>query len=124
MKMHDHVRKMTDKRGLAEEMKDFLNTRITEKFHIDELCRHISRSESQTIRIFKSTYGITPYKYVLNKRLELAKSLLNGTSLSVREIAEKLRFADEYYFSNLFKSKVGLTSSGYRKQFKGAQSNE
>ncbi len=124
MKMHDHVRKMTDKRGIAEEMKDFLNTRITEKFHIDELCRHISRSESQTIRIFKSTYGITPYKYVLNKRLELAKSLLNSTNLSIIEIADKLCFADEYYFSNLFKSKVGLTPSGYRKQFKGAQSNE
>lgn len=124
MKMHDHVKGRTQKCGLSEEMKELLDTKITEKFHIEELCRRVSRSESQTIRIFKSAYGVTPYTYLLNKKLELAKSLLSGTALTVREIADKLCFADEYYFSNLFKSKVGLTPSGYRKHFKGADSNE
>lgn len=114
IKMHDHIRTRATV-GIEAEMKDFLNTKITEKFHIDELCSHISRSESQTIRIFKQAYGITPYTYVLNKKLELGKSLLNSTNLSVKEIASKLAFADEYYFSNLFKSKVGITPSAYRK---------
>jgi len=124
MKMHDHARGRAQKCGLAEDMKDFLNTKLTERFHIDELCRHISRSESQTIRIFKREYGITPYTYVLNKKLELAKSLLSGTALTVREIADKLCFADEYYFSNLFKTKVGLTPSEYRRHLKGDDRNE
>jgi AraC-like DNA-binding protein len=114
MKMHDHIRTRATV-GIEAEMKDFLNTKITEKFHIDELCSHISRSESQTIRLFKQAYGVTPYTYVLNKKLELGKSLLNSTNLSVKEIASKLAFADEYYFSNLFKSKVGITPSAYRK---------
>jgi AraC-like DNA-binding protein len=124
IKMHDHVKKGTAESGIEAEMKDFLNTKITEKFHIDELCSHISRSESQTIRLFKRAYGITPYTYVLNKRLELGKSLLNNTNLTVKEIADKLCFADEYYFSNLFRSKVGMTPSSYRKKFKGAEFNE
>ena len=124
MKMHSHIQVRASAGGIEAEMKDFLNTKITEKFNIDELCAHISRSESQTIRIFKRAYGITPYNYVLSKKLELGKNLLNSTNLSVREIADKLSFADEYYFSNLFKSKVGITPSAYRKKFKGAERNE
>jgi AraC-like DNA-binding protein len=121
----ESIRSLATEYDMSEaEMKDFLNTKITEKFHIDELCSHISRSESQTIRLFKRAYGITPYTYVLNKRLELGKSLLNNTNLTVKEIADKLCFADEYYFSNLFKSKVGMTPSSYRKKFKGAEFNE
>ncbi len=124
MKMHDHIRQKALNGGIEAEMNDFLNTKITEKFHIDELCSHISRSESQTIRIFKRAYGVTPYTYVLNKKLELGKSLLNSTNLSVKEIADKLSFTDEYYFSNFFKSKVGITPSAYRKKFKGAERSE
>jgi AraC-like DNA-binding protein len=101
--------------GIGAEMKDFLNTRITEKFQICDLCRHISRSESQTIRLFKKIFGITPYTYVLDKKIGFAKKLLMDTNLSVKEIATKLCFSDEYYFSNIFKKKTGLTPSQYRR---------
>lgn len=96
-------------------MKDFLNAQITEKFKMDTLCKHVSKSESQTIRIFKKAYGITPYNYVLNKKISLAKKLIKNTNLSIKQIAEKLNFADEYYFSNFFKQKVGVTPTKYRK---------
>ena len=57
---------------------------------------------------------MTPYAYLLEKKLELAGQLLRDTNLSVREIAEKLSFADEYYFSNVFKKKMGVTPSLWR----------
>ena len=115
-KMREHSVALGGVRSIEQEMKDFLDTRVTSKFKIDELCRHISRSESQTIRIFKKAYGITPYTYVLGKKTDLAKKLLCDTNLSVREIADKLCFADEYYFSNVFKKRVGSTPSAYRRQ--------
>ncbi len=115
MKMHRHMKKQNDLSAEAAEMKDFLNTKITSEFKIEQLCKHISKSESQTIRTFKKAYGTTPYAYVLEKKISLAKKLLADTNLTVKEIAEKLCFADEYYFSNLFKSKVGKTPSAYRK---------
>jgi AraC-like DNA-binding protein len=115
-KMRAHSLCLGVNRTLEQEMKDFLDTKITSKFKIDELCRHISRSESQTIRIFKKAYGVTPYTYVLGKKTDLAKKLLCDTNLSIKEIADKLCFADEYYFSNVFKKKTGVTPSAYRKQ--------
>lgn len=115
LKMRCHVKATENRSDIGEQMKDFLNTQITSKFHIELLCRHVSRSESQTIRIFKKQFGITPYTYVLDKKISFAKKLLVDTSLSVKQISDKLCFSDEYYFSNIFKKKTGQTPSQYRK---------
>ena len=115
LKMHNHIREKSESRGIEAEMKDFLNTQITSKFQIELLCKHISRSESQTIRIFKNAYGITPYAYVLGKKIDLAKKMLTETNLSIKQIAIKLCFIDEYYFSNTFKQKTGYTPTQYRR---------
>ncbi|GAB4107643.1 helix-turn-helix domain-containing protein [Echinicola sediminis] len=44
-----------------------------------------------------------------------AKRLLQSTSLTVKEVAFELGFADHAYFSNFFKSQTGTTPSGFRK---------
>jgi AraC-like DNA-binding protein len=116
IKMHAHRRRADELSGLGAQMKDFLNTQITSKFHIELLCKHIHRSESQTIRLFKKTFGITPYSYVLLKKIGFAKKLLVDTNLSIKEISDSLCFADEYYFSNIFKQKTGKTPAEYRKE--------
>ena len=101
--------------GIAERMREFLETKTASRFRIEELCEHVHRSESQTIRIFKEAYGVTPYSYLLKKKLDLAEQLLRDTNLSIRAIADELSFADEYYFSNVFKKRMGLSPSAYRK---------
>ena len=101
---------------IEEKMREYLNSQTTSKFRIEDLCRHVNRSESQTIRIFKKAFGITPYNYTLERKIDLAKKLLCDTNLSIKEISEKLCFADEYYFSNIFKKKVGFPPSEYRKK--------
>ena len=114
LKLRAHARADGSGVGIAERAREFLETKTISRFRIEELCRHVQRSESQIIRIFKKAYGVTPYAYLLEKKLELAGQLLRDTNLSVREIAEKLSFADEYYFSNVFKKKMGVTPSLWR----------
>lgn len=115
-KMRAHQKKNCDRVGIEYEMKDYLNTQITAKFKMEHLCKQVSRSESQTIRIFKKTFGVTPYAYLLSKKIEFSKRLLENTNLSISQIADKLCFADEYYFSNAFKSRVGIAPTLYRKE--------
>ena len=121
LKMHNYIKEKSEHRGIESEMKDFLNTQITSKFQIELLCKHISKSESQTIRIFKNAYGITPYAYVLGKKIDLAQRMLTGTNLSVKQIATKLCFVDQYYFSNTFKQKTGYTPTQYRESHSGIE---
>jgi len=117
-RMHCHC--LADDLGasIANRMRDFSNTKTESDFRMEELCDYIGKSESQTIKIFKNAFATTPYRYLLDKKIELAKKLLRNTNLSVKEIAMRLRFADEYYFSNVFKQKCGKSPSAYRKNDK------
>lgn len=101
--------------SLPQQMKFFIDGKTTSDFDISMLAKHISHSESRTICIFKEAFGITPYKYLLDRRISFAKELLSDTVLSVKEIAGRLCFADEYYFSGIFKKKTGLSPLKYRK---------
>ena len=114
-KMYEYNSKRSSQSD-AVKIKDYIDMRITEDFSLDEVEKLLEKSQSQIIRIFKKQYGITPYAYHLDKRIEVAKELLLGTSLKVKEIAEYLNFYDEYYFSNIFLRKTGQTPSHYRKQ--------
>lgn len=115
IKLRAHERREGESQNVEERMREFLDAKTASKFKIEELCKHVRRSESHAIRTFKQAYGVTPYAYLLEKKLDLAKQLLRDTNLSIREIANKLSFADEYYFSNVFKKRTGMTPSAYRR---------
>lgn len=85
-----------------------------EKINLNEVCKKVNISKPQLIRSFKEYYNTTPYNYILDMKIQSAKILLMSTNLSVKEIAYKLKFADEYYFSNRFKQKVGLSPKQYK----------
>lgn len=95
-------------------LKNLLDKSIEGSISIKELGDSIFRSPSQTIRIFRKEFGTTPHDYLLNKKIETAKLLLQNTNISIKEIAYKLCFADEHYFSNHFKTKVGISPLKFR----------
>ena len=115
IKMYRHGKYTDELSKLGKQMKDFLNAQVTENFNIEMLCKQISRSESQTIRIFRKLFGVTPYQYVLSKKIGLAKKLLENTNLSIKEISQKLCFSNEFSFSKAFKKKVGDSPQTYKK---------
>jgi len=115
-KMRAYVKSKKNTPDVAEKMKEYLRNHAASKFKMEQLCKYISHSESQTIKIFKKAYGITPYAYFLDKKMNLAKGMLLNTNLSVKQIAHNLGFTDEYYFSNVFKQKNGMSPMKYRKR--------
>lgn len=104
---------------IAVKIKQYLDNHIDSNVTIKELGAYIYRSSSQTIRIFKKEFGITPYDYFLSKKIETAKLLLLNTNLSIKEISTRLKFVDEHYFSNYFKQQTGKAPKNYREQFIG-----
>lgn len=97
-------------------LKNYIDSHFTERLTLADMVTYIGKSESQLIRIFRQGYGQTPYSYLLDKKLDFAKSLLTDTNMTVLQIAEHLHFADEYYFSNFFKSRVGVSPLRYKQQ--------
>ena len=96
-------------------LKEYIDTNYNKQIKIEELSELIYRSESQTIRIFKKNFNMTPYEYALGRKIHVAKQLLKNTRMPIREIAMELGFTNEHYFSSCFKQHVGQTPGQYRK---------
>ena len=78
------------------------------------LARIASLSASQLTRVFRNTYGQSPYDYVLARKIDTACRLLLNTGMSVKEVAYRLNFVDEHYFSNVFCKRMGMPPGRYR----------
>ena len=96
------------------EFKSALDKEITSGVGLGEIISRFPLSESQLIRKFKKAYNCTPYAYLLNCRLELAKSMLLNTAYSITRISSVTGFSNAYYFSALFKKKFGESPASYR----------
>jgi AraC-like DNA-binding protein len=95
-------------------------TRIQEEFasQLDMPC--LARELGVSYSGFRSTFaahtGLSPHQYLLELRLARARNLLDETAFSVKEIAMRTGFTDEHYFSRLFRRKLKLTPSDWRKR--------
>lgn len=99
----------------AQRLRQYIDQNAEKALGMQELCSVIYKSQSQTIRLFKNEFHITPYEYLVNQKIEMAKLLLLNSGIQVKEIAYRLNFADEHYFSNCFKAKTGVSPSGFRR---------
>lgn len=95
-------------------IKEILDENINRKIDLNKVCAMLKKSKTHIISKFREETGTTPYDYLLNRKIELAEKLLCSTSFSVKEIAERLKFADQYYFSGIFKKKTGFSPRNYR----------
>lgn len=70
-------------------------------------------------RRFKQATGMTPMDYVHTLRLEEAKQILESGDTPIDEVADEVGYADASFFRVLFRRRVGLPPSQYRKRFRG-----
>jgi AraC family transcriptional regulator len=66
-------------------------------------------------RQFKEATGLPPHQYVISRRVERAKQLLQeGAELSLAEVAAHVGFSDQSQFSHHFKRHVGVTPGRFQ----------
>jgi len=91
---------------------EHLHTRIT----MEDLCLATGLSSAYISRIFKKETGYTVSGYILQKKLETAKTMLISTDYSIAQISEALAFPSQSYFSNAFKKAFSDTPKHFRLQ--------
>lgn len=104
----------TDRKFLHEFNALIESNIANEKFSIDDICRTIGLSKMQLYRKVKALLNCNVNEYILNKRLQKSKFMLQNEELSISEIAYKVGFSSPAYFSTVFKSKFNLTPSEYK----------
>jgi AraC family transcriptional regulator of arabinose operon len=102
---------------IAYKIKNILDNNIYSQINLKEIGNILFISTAQIIKIFKREYGKTPHEYLIEKRIITSTILLKSTNLSINQISDQLNFADQHYFSNVFKKNVGVSPLNYRKSF-------
>ena len=64
---------------------------------------------------FLKIFGMPPVRYLTALRLTEAKKLLNESDLNIEQVAQRCGFADQFYFSRVFKRNCGVSPSEFRK---------
>jgi AraC-like DNA-binding protein len=97
----------------------FLEGNLSSKFSIAELAAKLGISHTSLNRLFIRELGISPQQYRSIHKMHRAKHYLENTSYSIKEIAARLEYDNQLYFSNDFKKHLGISPKKYRKQTAG-----
>ena len=73
-------------------------------------------SQEHFSRLFKKHVGQTPSRYLMNKRIHMAKSLLSGSDMNITELAEECGYDNLSHFHHQFKENTGLSPLKFRKK--------
>ncbi len=102
---------------------EFVEEHYREKITVSQLAKILNISTMYFSNAFKAAFHVSPKQYILCKRLLESRILLARTDLSVREIAEKVGFENENYFSEFFSAKVGISALKFRNKTKKSTQN-
>ena len=82
---------------------------------VAEIAAEINLSASRFHASYKTVFGISPMRDLIETRIQSAKNLLLSEELSVQDIAEQLGYHSVNHFIRQFKSGTGVSPLQYRK---------
>lgn len=108
--------------NLSKKMIEKIDNHIREHLHenlcLTDLAELCELSMHHFARSFKVVTGKTPYQYILDRRIGLARRRLCETSQSIAEIAYEAGFSSQSHMTDLFRRFLGTTPGKYREAHK------
>ncbi|MGG1555581.1 helix-turn-helix domain-containing protein [Paenibacillus ferrarius] len=100
--------------NVVENVKAMLETQFASNLSLDIIAKEVFVSPVYLSFLFKQVEGINLTDYITQVRMDKAKQLLLGSNLKTYEIANRVGYQDEKYFSRLFKKRIGMTPTEFR----------
>jgi AraC family transcriptional regulator len=97
-------------RAVVEYIEEHLDAGLT----VGEMAKVAHLSAYHFARQFKAATGLPPHQYVIARRVERARRLLQAGALSLAEVAAEAGFSDQSQFTQHFKRLVGVTPGQFR----------
>jgi YesN/AraC family two-component response regulator len=93
---------------------DYINDHIHEKIEITKLAEFTQWEPEHFSRVFKEFIQLTPYQYILKRKIEFARGMLVETGETLQNISNALGFDSYSNFYKAFKKYTQLTPAKYR----------
>ncbi len=95
-------------------LREYLDENFTRDLNLDQLAVKVGMNKYSLIKNFQQRYGTTPIRYLLDRRFNQAKFLLETTQSTIRQISDALGFSSPSYFSQCFQRREGISPTEYR----------
>ncbi|MGI5936885.1 MAG: helix-turn-helix transcriptional regulator [Oscillospiraceae bacterium] len=96
-------------------VKAYMHRNFSRRLTLMEMAEHVRLNPQYLSVLFKKETGKSIVDYLTDIRIDRAKALLRDTNISILEIAGAVGYMDARYFSRVFKQRVGLRPTEYRK---------
>ena len=93
---------------------DYIDENLTTDLTLAKIADVAHMSPHYFSRAFRNSTGIPPHRYVINRRIEKAKTLLSDNHLPLVEVGLSVGFQNQSHFTTLFHKRTGLTPKVYR----------
>ena len=120
LKIQQPWRGASERRGTSplldrlREVCDYIEANLGGDLHLEQLGAIAGLGPDRFGEAFRERLGVSPYRYVLHRKVERGKGLLKANRSSITEIALLLGFADHAHFSATFRRITGVTPSRFR----------
>jgi AraC-like DNA-binding protein len=94
---------------------ELLSANLDGHVTLKEIAQQCGLSVSHFSRAFRQTTGLPPHGWLINRRVEVAKSLLRNKQLSLFDVALSSGFVDQSHFTRVFTRAVGLSPGAWRR---------
>ena len=102
-------------RPRLQRIAQYIEAHLSEDLSLEDLAAEACLSPFHFARAFKAATGTAPHRYLTDRRIERAKSLIAEGRLPLAEIAHVCGFSSQAHFTRWFKRIVGTTPGAYRK---------
>jgi AraC family transcriptional regulator len=101
-------------RDRLKRVRDYIETHLDDRLTLTDLAGVACLSSYHFSRSFKEAVGIGPQRYVMQRRLERAKTLIRRTNQPLAQIAQQVGLCDQSHLTSIFRRETGETPGRYR----------
>ncbi|UUZ78765.1 AraC family transcriptional regulator [Paenibacillus sp. P26] len=92
---------------------EYMHANLDREISLEELAAVTNMSHSYLSRLFKHATGLSPHQYLINIRIDKAKSLIQSRNFTMAEISATLGFTDQSHMNRHFKRITGLSPRAF-----------
>ena len=96
--------------------KEIMDANLSGDVSLALLAQECHMSASHFARAFRQSVGVAPHRWLVLRRVEVAKGLLRNSTRAISDIALECGFADQSHFTRVFTDVVGVSPGAWRRE--------